>query len=87
MRSARPVRLVAEPEVERIESRDMRNLSPGEPKDQVARWLSCPLFCLPVPEKNKRLRRVQSDQVIYRMAEILFAAQVALGCLHGNMPQ
>lgn len=59
----------------------------GKPVPMSVPMLSCPLLCLPIPEKNKRLRCAQSDEVIYGMAEFLFAAQVALGCLHGDMPQ
>ena len=51
------------------------------------RWLSCPLLCLQIREKKMRLCHLQSNEVVYRMAEFLFAAQVALGCLHGDMPQ
>jgi hypothetical protein len=38
-------------------------------------------------KKRKHLRRVQSNQVIYGVTELLFAAQVFFSSLHTDMPQ
>ncbi len=35
--------------------------------------------------KVQYLCRIQSDQVIHSLAQLLLEAQVALGCLHGDM--